>query len=1094
MDIKADYEFTADKITYIQYNGNQLTFLIKGQYDSIFTPSFDFDLIINRNIKTKCKSPGLFLTKEGSINCTLTIDPFNNNILESIKDGIEIKENIYRLQRSFNDDKVFKFNIREGDKLEIKDFNLNKGQIFKEKEEDEDKKSEWEIQREIEKRRREKEREEEKKKKDQEELENLLKRRQQVEKEQNKNNNYNPFYTPSEYDKNQNKNNNNFNYPNNNYNNNNNNFFNNQNDDNEQIDYNSNVKLIHLQVRYSYDIIYYMFYALTPIPQGHKIKVGFTISTGGYNYGEFNKINKNIVLKAGESITPDDKSIIVEYYARFECPQCKKLVVDKNNIYGAKVFNIPNDEYLLDAVNINQMGNYLQKNKMENPPLYIAENIFNQNCMLELAGNFFNKNKFFISKFPLTLIGTGYYNSNKNVTVYCNLNEREIFSCPIQENINNFEFKLDQFIINKKDNIIIDNSKITRDRMTFHASCQAYSNYGLGGPNNNNYGGNNPISNSNQNDFLKNSEQMPDILIKKRTNWKKIFMIIASLIISYYLNTLDPRFDYTIEELLQKINTRYNQNILYASIDCCTAKTIRILGINNSIIDRELPDNVKKVAKSISFDPVGDSNGVEFSENLHKSMEDLKPRVLYKVLLKEPKNQEAEISVTEPEERHYTTIVKKHIQEVTKTTTGAIFTEGTKIVNKYVDGKRHIIIVPKNHSSIDLGHRVGTYEPINKISLGNIAFLEIPSIYHIKQICLKQSPPQVEKNRSLEEPEIKQLVNYYRYEYVQITDKFEYVSPALTGDADYDIDMIYNGLDRKDSRGKLSSVFDENLKRIKRNTEIIQLSKQGNKYKIENGRHRIVYLTHMYKTMTSSKHSSIKPEDFKIPAVVIHGIENEELNNLLLTIKNRHRNAFFLKDNINNDDENVIIIIDNKVYRVGNIDELKEFVYSTHQDKYYIGNHQDIKLDYEYIINKIIYILKGEYRQLSLYDIVRIIKQYGVKYDGNLIQTDTLNYLELHRAYMNTIVTLDKNKTFYPEKDELKELERKIKLFDVSREIIRFIENYPSNLELRESELPARLKDDPRFSNYDSSFLIWSIRYYHLDELIAKRKERIPNI
>ena len=103
------------------------------------------------------------MTKEGSINCTLTIDPFNNNILESLKDGIEIKENIYKIQRSFNDDKVFKFNIREGDKLEIKDFNLNKGQIFKEKEEDEDKKSEWEIQREIEKRRREKEREEEKK-------------------------------------------------------------------------------------------------------------------------------------------------------------------------------------------------------------------------------------------------------------------------------------------------------------------------------------------------------------------------------------------------------------------------------------------------------------------------------------------------------------------------------------------------------------------------------------------------------------------------------------------------------------------------------------------------------------------------------------------------------------------------------------------------------------------------------------------------------------------------------------------------------------------------------------------------------------------
>jgi len=536
-DIKADYEFTADKITYVQYNGNKLVFLIKGQYDSIFTPSFDFDLILNRNIKAKCKSPGLFLTKEGSINCTLIIDPYGNNILDSIKNGIEIRENLYRIQRSFNDDKVFKFSIRDGDKLEIKEFNLNKEQIFREKDEDEDKKSEWEIQREIEKRKREKEREDEKKKKDQEELENLLKRRQQIEKEQNKNNNYNPFYTPSEYDKNKNNNNNNFNYPNNynNYNNNNNNnFFKNQNDENEQIDYNSNVKLIHLQVRYSYDIIYYMFYALTPVPLGHKIKVGFTISTGGYNYGEFNKINKNIILKAGESITPDDKSIIVEYYARFECPQCKKLVLDKNNIYGAKVYNIPNDEYLLDAVNINQMGNYLQKNKMENPPLYISENIFNQNCMLELAGNFFNKNKFFISKFPLTLIGTGYYNSNKNITVFCNLNEREVFSCPIQESINNFEFKIEQFIINKKDNIIIDNSKLAKDRMSFHASCQSYNNYGMGGAN---YGGNNPITNPSQNDLVKNAEQMPDILIKKRTNWKKIFLIIASLVVSYYIIT-----------------------------------------------------------------------------------------------------------------------------------------------------------------------------------------------------------------------------------------------------------------------------------------------------------------------------------------------------------------------------------------------------------------------------------------------------------------------------------------------------------------------------------------------------------------------------
>ena len=510
-EIQADYEFTAEEVKSIKYNGNQLIFLIKGKYNSIFSPKFDFDLILNGNIKSKCNSPSLFLTTEGSINCTLIIDPYNNDLM-SLKDGIEIKENIYKIKLSYDDDKTLKFKIKQGDKLE---FNLQKGQYEKEdKEENEDKRSEYEIQREIERRKREKEREEEKKKKDQEELENLLKRRQQIEKEKEKSNSFN--YIPGEY---------NNNYQNNQNNNNYNNIFNNQNDDNEPIDYNSNVKLIHLQVRYTYDIIHYMFYALTPIPVGHKIKIGFTISTGGYNYGENNKIKKNIVLKTEEEINPDGKSIIVEYIARFECPQCKKLILDKNNIYGANIYNIPNEEYLLDAININQMGNYLVKNKMQSPPLYVTENIFNQNCMIELAGNFFNKNKFFISKFPLILIGNGYINSNKNTTIYCNLNEREIFSCPIKENLNNFEFKLEQFIVDKQENIIIDNSKILRDRNYYQASCNIYNNYGT-------YGNN---INQNQNNIVKSSTQMemPDVLIQKRTNWKKIILIIILLYIAY---------------------------------------------------------------------------------------------------------------------------------------------------------------------------------------------------------------------------------------------------------------------------------------------------------------------------------------------------------------------------------------------------------------------------------------------------------------------------------------------------------------------------------------------------------------------------------
>ena len=152
---------------------------------------------------------------------------------------------------------------------------------------------------------------------------------------------------------------NNQNSQNNNYNNKNSNE-----NENEIIDYNSNVKLIHLQVRYSYGFIYYMFYALTPVPLGHKIKVGFTISKGSsYNY-DLNRSKANIVLKAEEEVNQEGKNIIIEYIARYECEQCQKFVLDKNSIYGAKVYNIPNEEYLLDAININRNGNYLQKNKM----------------------------------------------------------------------------------------------------------------------------------------------------------------------------------------------------------------------------------------------------------------------------------------------------------------------------------------------------------------------------------------------------------------------------------------------------------------------------------------------------------------------------------------------------------------------------------------------------------------------------------------------------------------------------------------------------------------------------------------------------------
>ena len=165
----------------------------------------------------------------------------------------------------------------------------------------------------------------------------------------------------------------------------------------DEIDYNSNVKLIHLQVRYSNGYIYYMFYALTPVPLGHKIKVRFSITKYNYDSGFNDQEFKYIILKTEEAITTNEKNIIIEYMAKYDCEQCRKMIIDKSSIQGATIYNIPDDQYFLDAILTNRK-NYLSKNTMQNPPLYISDNIYSQNCMIYLGGNFFNRNTFFISK------------------------------------------------------------------------------------------------------------------------------------------------------------------------------------------------------------------------------------------------------------------------------------------------------------------------------------------------------------------------------------------------------------------------------------------------------------------------------------------------------------------------------------------------------------------------------------------------------------------------------------------------------------------------------------------------------------------------
>ena len=539
IEIKPDIEFTAESIKPIKCIDNKIIFEIIGEMKNLFIDSFTFNLPLKENsqIKAKCLCPDIYYKASVSINCTITVIN-DQEFLDNLINGVEIKESYYQVTNSKFEEKSFKIGIKDNNaKIELKDFecysnknaqneinnseeysnrksnrgvqnqnNKNEDDYNQRREEIEENQRRREREEEEEERRRrkeeeerEKKREEERKKIAQENLEKFLRDRNKI--QQNR-----------KYDDDNNNQNNNIgqrNYNNDNYNN-----QQNRNYDDE-IDYNSNVKLVHLQVRYSYGFIYYMFYALTPVPLGHKIKASFSITKYNYNSGYNDLETKYVILKTEEQISPNDKNIIVEYVARYDCDQCKKIILDKNSIKGAKVYNIPDDIYFLDAVAINQ-NNYLTKSKIQNPPLYIVENIYSQNCNIYLGGNFFNQNKFFASKFALNLIGAGYYGNSKNITVYCGLNERGSFYCPINENLNNFEYKVQQFIIDQKENIIIDNSYIAREGITNQVTCQ--------------------VGNNINNNLMNNNDKSNETIDGQKTfTWKRLFIGIFIIIILYYV-------------------------------------------------------------------------------------------------------------------------------------------------------------------------------------------------------------------------------------------------------------------------------------------------------------------------------------------------------------------------------------------------------------------------------------------------------------------------------------------------------------------------------------------------------------------------------
>ena len=171
-------------------------------------------------------------------------------------------------------------------------------------------------------------------------------------------------------------------------------------------------------------------------------------------------------------------------------------------------------------------------------------------------------------------------------------------------------------------------------------------------------------------------------------------------------------------------------------------------------------------------------------------------------------------------------------------------------------------------------------------------------------------------------------LSYTRPELVRLDSTFRYRYADSTGIVSEDYNMLCRDerySSNADSPYKRS--FSENLNSIVENNDI-RITKNGGLYEIYNGRHRLLYLLN-------------NGSSLDIPCLVTKRFEDREVNLLLLELKNKYH-ASFHKNSIFNDDIDVLIIIEDRMYNIKNKDELFDF--ENNKEKYYVGEYKNYGL------------------------------------------------------------------------------------------------------------------------------------------------------
>lgn len=203
------------------------------------------------------------------------------------------------------------------------------------------------------------------------------------------------------------------------------------------------------------------------------------------------------------------------------------------------------------------------------------------------------------------------------------------------------------------------------------------------------------------------------------------------------------------------------------------------------------------------------------------------------------------------------------------------------------------------------------------IRLTDIQGIRIPTIDKIDEICQNNqkrfTPKKPEKHFKEQRGFELEGFTYTRCELLTITPTFRYDYQEATGNLEIDFDTIYQDdryINRQSFMNPLNNSYEKNIQKIKSNTSIT-LKKEGNVYDIKNGRHRILYIM---------KHGI----PVEIPITITRRIEDKEFNEILCILKEKY-NAKIYKNNLTDDNPNILISINQMAYVIKNKDELISF-------------------------------------------------------------------------------------------------------------------------------------------------------------------------